>query len=84
MRNPKFIMPEDCSIVCRACGGILRPVEEFVRAYLKEFTMALGHEPTFPEKKFVCIECGLMYNPDLTNTGIKIDWAEALVKHYQK
>jgi len=83
-RNPKFTMPEEAKINCNACGGTLRPVEEFVLAFKDEFTKALGHEPKFIEKKWVCSYCGLIYDPDFVNTGIKIEWADALRKYYEE
>ena len=81
-RNPKFTMPGDAKITCKACGGTLRPVYEFVSAYLDEFRKAIGAEPK-NGGKWNCIICGSIYDTDFINTGFKVDWTEALIKHYK-
>ena len=82
IRNPKFTMKEDAKIDCRACGAILRPVYEFVSAHIEEFRKALGQEPKVSDK-FVCINCGLIYESDFTNTGNVIEWLEAIKAYYK-
>jgi hypothetical protein len=81
-RNPKFIMPEDAPIVCKACGGTLRPVYEFVQAYLEDFRKMLGAEPKKSDK-WCCLDCGFIYDSDFINTGNKIEWLEPMKVHYK-
>ena len=78
----KFTMPVKAEIVCKSCGGTLRPVYEFVSAYKEEFTKAIGAPPKNGGKWNCCI-CGMVYDSDFVNTGVILDWAEALKKHYE-
>ena len=80
----KFVITEfEAQCKCKVCGGILRPVKEFVLAFKTEFTQMLGHEPTFPEFNWNCIECGLIYDNKFNNTGNIVSWFPALKKYYQ-
>jgi hypothetical protein len=76
-------MPEDAKIQCRACGGTLRPIYEFVAAFLEDFRKMLGQEPKKSDK-WVCINCYLIYESDYNNTEFKCEWGEALKKYYEK
>ena len=67
---------------CNACGGELKPIKEFVNFYYNDFVKMLGREPK-ESTKFNCIICGLIYDEEFFNTGNRIDWWEALKKHYE-